>query len=74
MGVQLPDDYRIHDVVADSLVDFDAAIKSQLEYLKMERGKADYRVWDPWLIDDVHNILEVAEHIMTRIDEKTRPT
>ena len=69
-GVKLPEGPRIHEVVADSLVDIEAGLRDQLEYLKLKRGKADYRVWDPWIVDNVTDILEVADYIIMRIDEK----
>lgn len=69
-GVRLPEDHKFHDVVADNLADIEPGLKHQLETLKIQRGEADYRVWEPWLITNVHDILEIANHIMVVIKEK----
>ncbi len=69
-GVRLPQDHTFHDVVADNLVNVEAGLKHQLENLKMQRGEADYRVWEPWLITNVNDILEIADHIVAVIEEK----
>lgn len=69
IGVRLPQDHTFHDVVADNLVNLEIGLKHQLETLKIQRGRADYRVWDPWPITNVNDILEIADHIISVIDE-----
>lgn len=69
-GKELPDDYHIHQVVADSMADFMPGLKHELESLRISRGTADYRVWQTWDPREVEDALEVAEHIIATIDTK----
>lgn len=72
IGVSIPDDWRFHNVVADSLINIEPGLKHELENLKLERGRADYRVWGPWESDEVEDALDTAEHIISTLDEKLR--
>src|SRR5947209_6945454 len=69
MGVQVPEDATIHDVIADAMVDVGPGLKHQLETLRYERGRADYRVWEPW-DGDATDAVDVADHIIATITQR----